>query len=46
VKGNEDIKKNWGKVVRRCNQFLASNPTADIVWIKRNANRAAHVLAN
>ncbi|PNX95563.1 ribonuclease H, partial [Trifolium pratense] len=45
VKGQSNIFKSWGKVVRRCILFLKGNPSSDIKWVQRKANQAAHEMA-
>ncbi|XP_045823998.1 uncharacterized protein LOC123916561 [Trifolium pratense] len=45
VKGQDDICKSWGRVVRRCMHFLKENPRLDIRWVQRKANQAAHEMA-
>ncbi|XP_045831279.1 uncharacterized protein LOC123922626 [Trifolium pratense] len=42
VKGQSNIFKSWGKVVRRCSLFLKGNPRSDIKWVQRKANQATH----
>ncbi|XP_045831362.1 uncharacterized protein LOC123922707 [Trifolium pratense] len=45
IKEKATVRKNWGRVVRRCIGFLGENPNADIRWVPRSANRAAHEMA-
>ncbi|PNX96793.1 ribonuclease H, partial [Trifolium pratense] len=45
VRNREEIRKNWGSVVRRCIRFLKDNPNSDLVWVNRKANRVAHEIA-
>ncbi|PNY07276.1 cytochrome p450 [Trifolium pratense] len=41
VKGNDEIRRSWGSVVRRCKLFLKDNPNFDIGWVRRKANQTA-----
>ncbi|XP_045831560.1 uncharacterized protein LOC123922948 [Trifolium pratense] len=45
VKEKAMIRKGWGCVTRRCKRFLEVNPEANIRWVPRAANKAAHELA-
>ncbi|XP_045810802.1 uncharacterized protein LOC123905222 [Trifolium pratense] len=45
VRNREEIRKNWGSVVRRCIRFLKDNPNSDLVWVNHKANRVAHEIA-
>jgi ribonuclease HI len=45
VKKDATIRRNWGKIVQRCANFLKLNPNSSINWTKRDNNHAAHELA-
>ncbi|GAU35403.1 hypothetical protein TSUD_160540 [Trifolium subterraneum] len=36
----------WGRIARRCGEFVDAHPKACIRWTKRTRNLAAHTLAN
>jgi ribonuclease HI len=35
----------WGKVVERCVKMIKDRQGADVIWVRRSGNRAAHELA-
>jgi ribonuclease HI len=36
----------WGRIARRCGEFLNRNHRSGISWVRRTGNIAAHMLAN
>ncbi|PNX63769.1 hypothetical protein L195_g061790, partial [Trifolium pratense] len=42
VKEKAMIRRRWVCVIRRCKLFLEVNPEANINWVPRAANKAAH----
>ncbi|PNX55458.1 ribonuclease H [Trifolium pratense] len=46
VKKRRYTRNYWGRIARRCGEYLDKNPRSGICWVRRTGNIAAHSLAN